>query len=303
MKRVLIVGRRNSGEKNDIKLLTKELSKYESETFLTEFSFFEDIIVSIDHQHIQYKFLVKDEWRELSDFRLLIFMGWSHDKLYSDLAGSLARQAKSQQIPVWNSELVEARSMTKLSQLTRVGALGLSLPKTTFSLSTQHQLSVQDKFLEMPIIAKDPTASRGRRNYLISSKEELARTLQDNPPLLLQEYINNDSSDLRVVIAGGKPVFAIRRKAGEGTHLNNISAGGSAHIIDLKKFPKSLINDSVTIADEFKRELCGIDFIFNVSNGQHVFLEINLTPQLVNGVFMDEKMQAISIAIKESMKG
>jgi glutathione synthase/RimK-type ligase-like ATP-grasp enzyme len=110
----------------------------------------------------------------------------------------------------------------------------------------------------------------------------------------LKNYIKNDSSDIRIIIGDGKPVFAFRRHGSKGSHLNNISAGGSAEILEMDKLSQSLIEDSQKLAKSLKKELCGIDFMFDIDKNHFIFLEANTTPQLVNGIFAEDKLKALS---------
>lgn len=300
MKKVLILGRKTTKEKNDVAALVQALSRYSDKDMSVHFSYFENTLVICDHTKTTFKAIVDTKECALEDFDLVIQIGWSHDRLYSDLAHVIARQAAALSVDIWNSELINARSMTKLSQLTRTLALGIPIPKTIFSLNKRLLLKAFDESgLEFPVIAKDPTASRGRRNYLIADRVNLKKILAKPDPLLLQSFIENDSSDIRIITAEGKPVFAFSRIGNNGSHLNNISAGGKAEIIKMDKLPKKLVDYSIRITQEFDRELCGIDFMFDTRHNRFVFLEVNLTPQLVNGVFVSEKMQAVARAIRE----
>lgn len=303
MKKILILGRQNSGEKNDIRLLAANIISNITGPYTVSYSYFEDTLIIQDGSKCEITFYTDKAWTPIEDYSLIVLIGWSHDKLYSDLAGAIAWQAGELGIRVWNSELVASRSMSKVSQIIRAAKKGVIVPKTLFSLSAEHSLRAYDNVLSFPVIAKDPTASRGRKNYLVKDKESLEKILKANAPLMHQEFIKNDSSDVRVIMAGGQPVFAMRRASDGDSHLNNISAGGSAEMLDLKSLPKKLLDDSRVLSAEFKRELCGIDFIYDTVKNHFTFLEINLTPQLVNGVFVDEKMIAVSNSIMETLKG
>jgi glutathione synthase/RimK-type ligase-like ATP-grasp enzyme len=302
MKKVLIVGRQNVGEKNDAKLLAGGIAKH-SKDRTVESVYYEDILFFCSNGKVEVKAFINGSWREIVDFDLIILINWSHDKLYSDLAHVIATYAHSQSSEVWNTELINARRMTKISHLKTAVDNNIRIPSTLFSFSKEHLLNTYDKFLAFPLIMKDPIASRGRRNFLIKNKEELRQHLTEGYPVVLQEYIKNDSSDIRIIVAGGVPVFAFKRTGKAGSHLNNISAGGRAEKINIEKIPKQLIELSKKLSNIFKKELCGVDFMLDTSKSEFIFLEINTTPQLVNGIYAEEKLEALAKAIEQDQKG
>lgn len=299
MKRVLFIGRRHAGEKNDVRLLAEAVSKQSNRVDI-EYGFFEEIVLTISNTDLS-AYINRDNQRlDILSYDTLILIGWSHSKVYSDLAGAVAQLAKSKKINVWNSELYNERSMTKVSQMVRAALNNLAIPKTVFSLDSQ-VLQLQSEGLGYPLVLKDAEASRGRKNYLIRSSAEHIEVLQKNPvtPFIAQEYIKNDHSDYRIFVSAGQPALAIKRTGNAGTHLNNISAGAQAELIDLAKLPKRAIKDTVTVTRIFNRELCGVDFIENQSTGELIFLEVNLTPQIMNGAFAKEKVAAISKSLEK----
>src|SRR5436190_14311534 len=124
MKKVLIVGRKNAGEKNDIVELVKGIKHHLPESFRIQNAFYEDLVLSIGNEQTRIEFLSADKWHSINSFQMIILLGWSHDKLYSDLASAIAQVANTLSIEVWNSELLSARSMTKISQLVRAVSAG-----------------------------------------------------------------------------------------------------------------------------------------------------------------------------------
>jgi glutathione synthase/RimK-type ligase-like ATP-grasp enzyme len=292
MKKVLVIGRENAGEKNDGKALASGLAKNTPSGSFTGI-YYEDLLIYLSNEEQFVKALIKDSWQDITEYNHIILINWSHDKLYSDLAHLVAEYADNNSIKVWNSELINARSMTKISQLSLAASINVPIPSTIFSFSKQHLFSSYSHNLSFPIIVKDPTASRGRRNYLITNEAQLQELLQKPFPIVLQEYIKNDSSDLRIIMGGEDPVFAFKRSGKDGTHLNNISAGGSAEKININELDQKIVNYAKKLANKFKKEMCGIDFMYDKVKHQFVFLEINTTPQLVNGIFADDKLKAL----------
>lgn len=298
MKRVLFIGRRHAGEKNDVGLLAEAIAKH-TQGLVVEYGFFEDVGLLISNENI-FARLMGERQLTLEDFDVLVLIGWSHERIYADLAGALAVFAKSKNIEVWNTELCTTRSMTKVSQMMRAAFNGISIPKTAFSLDKKILGRLIDENMDYPLVLKDAQASRGRHNYLIEAEKDKALLLEKtkNIYFLAQEFIENDHSDLRILIAGAKPVLCIKRIGLSGSHLHNVSVGARAELVDMTTLPQALKDDAEKVARIFKRELAGADFIKDRS-GRFIFLEVNLTPQIVNGVFVDEKVKAIAKTLRD----
>ena len=298
MKRLLILGRQRAGEKNDVKTLALALAEQTGSVEIN-YGFFEDIVAVISNQSISFELITDNQNLDLNNFDHIILLGWSHSRIYTDLATAIAKFYNAAGAEIWNSELIEARSMTKLSQLVIAAMNNITIAKSVFSMRAELMQAAISGRLQYPLILKDAQASRGRNNYLINSKEQLSQKLPDGNTYLAQQFIENEHFDFRIIVAANRPILCIKRSGLTGSHLNNTSAGGQAELIDLETLPKELIDKSITIAKLFKRELCGVDFIQQKRTGRMILLEVNMTPQLVSGSFVDAKIKALAETISE----
>jgi glutathione synthase/RimK-type ligase-like ATP-grasp enzyme len=303
MGKTLIIGRRNSGEKNDIAVLAAALSAASPEHAI-EYAYYDDFVFTIGEQATtNVKLRRETGMADVRDYQLLIFFHWTADRVLSDTAYSLAMYAHHHGASIWNSELLGARSMSKLSQVMKLALAGLTVPKTIFSLD--HALlrqAAQEQAL-LPAVYKDITASRGRYNELAKSEQDVERVLtsMSGRPLIAQAFVRNDGSDVRFFVAGRRVKLVIKRSGAEGSHLNNVSTGGQAVLIPLESVPVAAIREAEKVAALFGRELCGVDYMLDLDTQTYIFLEINGTPQIVNGVFVDEKIKVIVDQINEQI--
>jgi len=296
MKRFLVIGRRNVGEKNDARELANAIAGQIHDATVTS-AYYEDLVIVTGKGELSVLIHVGTNSEEsLKSFDTVILINWSHDRLYTDFAHSIAIIADRLGSTVWNKELITARSSTKVSQTVALSYEAIVTPMTIFSLTPQLAKEYID-VLGMPFVAKDPLASRGRNNFLCDSWEDFIQKAADGVSYVFQEFIPNEASDLRMFVAGGKPALAILRRGTGESHLNNVSQGAVAELIPLTELPQQLLKDTEKVADMFERELCGIDFMKNRETNEYVFLEINTTPQIVNGVFAEEKAAAIARAL------
>lgn len=292
MKKVLVIGRQHVGEKNDARILARSIGDA-SQSLSVEGAYYEEVVI-VSRTGGSEVFIHQTDGRHaLQDYDAVVLINWSHSRLYTDIAHSIAYVAEKLGIEVWNSELVTARSSTKVSQIVQLSYEAFALPVTLYSL-TLSLLEAYTTLVGEPFIAKDPLASRGRSNYLFHDWETCQSSVDPSLSYLVQSFIPNDKSDLRLLIAGAEPVLAILRKGEGDTHLNNVSQGARAEVVELSELPEELLQQAAAIARHFKRELSGIDFMRNTETDEYIFLEINTTPQIVNGVFVNEKAAAIA---------
>lgn len=294
MKKILILGRRNVGEKNDTTLLAAAIAR-QTESAVTG-AYYEDIVFVIDSQKTR-AYLHGETRIALDSFDTVVMINWSHSRIYTDVAHSIAYILARTATKVWNSELLDTRSSTKVSQLVRLSFENIEIPRTVFSLTPGYMQGYMSR-ADMPFIAKDPLASRGRNNHLCRDWQMFKDVASEGIYYVLQHFIPNDQSDLRMFIVGGLPELVLLRRGTGDTHLNNISQGAASELVPLNELPAKLIGDTVTIAQHFKRELCGIDFMKNTVTGEYVFLEINTTPQIVNGAYVEEKAKVMAKALE-----
>ncbi len=148
----------------------------------------------------------------------------------------------------------------------------------TFKFANKNQLkeAQQQQILTFPFIEKPEIGSKGNVKKLIKTEGQLEKTnfSQKN---IYQNYITNDG-DFRVMVVGGKALGAIKRIAAKGSHVNNISAGGTAvKVVDRKELG-ILCNMATGVASVFKLNFCGVDIIYNLDDKKYYFMEVNTVP-------------------------
>lgn len=302
MKRALILGRTGVVEKNDSRQLATLLNT-NSRTVRFDHAYLEDCVCVLGDR-IAISTLVEGNSRSITGYDFVYILGWSGSRTLSDIAHTIANFAADNNVKVWNSELLHARSMTKLSQMYRAVRVGARIPTSVFSLN--HDLlakAVHDHLTTDSIIVKDIETSRGRRNELVA-RDDLSPILAryHGHPMIAQHAIPNDASDLRIIVVGGKTGLVFRREGQPGSHLTNTSQGGSARKIPLDSLPSELHAEVAALSHEFGREVCGIDYMFDTEKKQYIFLEINMTPQLVTGVSIDDKIATLREAINATLR-
>ena len=133
--------------------------------------------------------------------------------------------------------------------------------------------------LPPPVVLKPRHGSWGRHVTLCETEAELAEALERvrgegwfrAHGALLQEVVPPTGSDLRIVVAGGRMVGAVRRVAAPGEWRTNVALGAERLPADP---PPAAIALALTAAHATSAALVGIDLL-PTPDGGHVVLEVN----------------------------
>lgn len=185
----------------------------------------------------------------------------------------------------------------KLYEMFRFNEVGLPVPDTFYG-SREFLCNSLEKIGGVGVL-KATHSAKGKDNFLVHSSEEIAEILDQNPTtdFILQNFIPNDG-DYRVVTIDFEPKMVIYRSSNGSDHRNNTSLGGSAKIIPLNEVDPEILNMAAKAARATNIRLAGVDIIQNRETGNYALLEINRTPQLLSGSFIEEKSEIINDLIR-----
>ncbi|HEU4914338.1 MAG TPA: hypothetical protein VFT16_02935 [Candidatus Saccharimonadales bacterium] len=294
---VVIVGSKDNQGKNDPAAIAEALAgngQFDERTV-----WWEDVVFDIRQGDVRVEANGQPLCRD--DTRLVLTLNWYKNKelsIYRDVAFAAGLYVASNDVPVWNSEIIHQRSVTKLSCMQQLALAGISVPRTLFSLDPELLVDAAVNRLAFPVVVKAVAASRGRSNHLVQTKEELQALLgsQQVNRYMVQPFMPNDH-DLRVICFGGQPELILRRARAQGsdTHLNNTSQGGEAKWLTTDMFADEILEQCKEIARITGREMAGVDLIpDSAAPTGYSCLEVNAIPQLTSGVDADLKMKKLT---------
>jgi glutathione synthase/RimK-type ligase-like ATP-grasp enzyme len=292
-KRILILIHKKSKPNNDPnwELFQAALEPYfdPTETTIT-MGAIEDLTYEVSRDGMHIYDLARDF--SLEDFDLVVFRiirkNWARVSACVSLL-----QAKN--IPYIDS-LYQPRPVSKYaSEFMRFRA-GLPVIHTLFAPNATLEELFQNEEtapIKFPCILKDVNGHKGLLNYLVKSPEEMKSRLDENPEVefIVQEFIPNDG-DYRCLVMGGEIKLVIHRRAGEGSHLNNTSQGGTAQVVPIESLSDGFRADVLKAVSVEQLEVAGADLIIDKETGQHYILEVNSSPQLATGASPELKMKA-----------
>lgn len=240
--------------------------------------------------------------RDLADNDLVFFRMWLKEV---ERATASAIYLRSKGVKFFDEDVYSHRALSKLTETFMMATSGLPVPNTFFSRPERivEKLKNNSDF-KFPLIVKNIRGLKGEDNYLVKDHKELVKILEGNPEIdfMVQDFIPNDF-DYRFWVLGDKVKLVIKRsRQDKGSHLNNISQGAQAELVDAESIEPSLLKEVVMASQIMKRNFTGVDVIVDNQTGKHYFLEVNNIPEVIS-VFVDEKMEVLNGYLNELLKG
>ncbi|MDD5254343.1 MAG: RimK family alpha-L-glutamate ligase [Candidatus Nanoarchaeia archaeon] len=154
----------------------------------------------------------------------------------------------------------------------------VEFPGTYLCPNTEEAKKLLEK-VNYPIIIKIPSGTQGK-GVLFADSTESGKSILDaleifNQPNIIQEYIETNGTDLRVIVGGDKILAAMKRTAGFREVRANIHAGGKGEKIEVSEDIRDL---AIRASQAIKADICAIDIL--QAGIRNYVLEINLSPGL-----------------------
>lgn len=239
----------------------------------------------------------------VADYDIVYIKNW---RAAETTATALAIYLKANGCRVICEELLHFRATDKISEAFLFACNGIPYPDTLFTIYPTNLPSAieQNPEFTYPIVIKATNGSAGSDNYLVQDHNELVRVIENHSGLqfMAQNMIDNDG-DHRILMMGFEPKLSFKRtRADDTTHLNNTSQGGSAILTNVNDYSKDILEDSIKAVKLVRREIAGVDILISRQTGKHVVLEVNASPQLATGAFLDEKRTMVHEYFEKELK-
>ncbi len=150
---------------------------------------------------------------------------------------------------------------------------------TTYLAATADAGKKIIKKIPFPVIMKLPAGTHGKGVMLADSPESASSMIDAlallKQPFLIQEYIETDGRDYRIIVVGDRIAAAMKRIAAKGEKRANIHSGGRGEkvTLDAKSTKAALAAARSTGCD-----ICAVDIL--PSPKGPLVLEVNLSPGL-----------------------
>jgi ribosomal protein S6--L-glutamate ligase len=154
----------------------------------------------------------------------------------------------------------------------------IPMPKSYLAVTAEGVRKVLEK-ITYPIILKFPEGTQGKGVLFVesyaSASSMLDALLALNQPFIIQEYVETGGVDFRAIVAGGKVIASMKRKAERMEKRANIHVGatGEGCVLDAKA-----AKIAVRAAESIGADVCAVDIVESAKGPQ--VLEVNLSPGL-----------------------
>jgi RimK family alpha-L-glutamate ligase len=184
------------------------------------------------------------------------------------------RRLEAQGVHVLNRLRTLFATHDKLHTARALNAAGLPHPRTEHVLPGRPVTPI-----EPPVVVKPRFGSWGKAVTLCESQAELTSCLEQlsarswfrRQGVLVQELIPPLGHDLRLVVAGGQLVGAVRRHAADGEWRTNVALGAER---EATAPPQAAREIAVAAAAAVEGDLVGVD-LMPTSDGGWVVIELN----------------------------
>jgi len=290
-KKCLLLFAQSSVEKGlaDPVALTKLLNATEKDMEAV-WAYFDDLIYSISNDQVD----IFDTRNDCSirDYTVVYLRYWGAQEGHGI---GVARICNLLGIPFIDREALRLGSHNKITQYVNLYEAKVPIPKTLIAHGAVLTQQYAQYGFTFPLIIKDKGGTRGERNYLVKSHDELLRVIDAHPEItfVLQEFVPNDG-DYRVWVVGDEVKLVIHRQAPHDSHLNNTSKGGKAQIVPLTELPPHVLQDCVHASAFFGRQIAGVDILRRTNSQEYYCLEVNRSPQAEGASFEKEKAEILA---------
>lgn len=264
------------------------------------------VIQAADYKELQFAFgsgtvkVTLEGKADIADFSLIYFK--NHKTAYP-LAMAAAQYARFHHAPFIDQELTRHVSYDKLSEMVALVAHGLPVVPG-FCADRQGLADICDRAIAawgLPFVCKEVSSMRGHRNYLVHTKDELKSILDNVKPgeyFIIQKYIENNGY-IRLLVLGHEVAFGIQRTSVQHRnpmkqHLNNPIGGTNVTYLAPDDIPAKVRSLAVRSAEVMQRQVAGVDMIQDVVTNEWYILEVNAAPQLVGGVYPQQKRESFA---------
>ena len=181
-------------------------------------------------------------------------------------------------VPVVNSATSIARTRDKLRCLQLLTRHDIDIPRTVMFRNPAHLAGALEMVGGVPVILKLLQGTQGIGVMIAETQESVESVIETiwglGQNILLQEFVRESRGrDLRALVAGGRVIAAMRRKARVGQFRSNIHRGGTGEAVTPDAATERAAVEATRVMG---LEIAGVDLLES-SRGPKV-MEINSSP-------------------------
>jgi glutathione synthase/RimK-type ligase-like ATP-grasp enzyme len=111
--------------------------------------------------------------------------------------------------------------------------------------------------------------------------------------MVAQQYIEADGYFRLLVMANRVKVAMFRSIDQSVSHKYNKERDGLAKVLEVTNLPGEMQRMAIQASGALDLDIAGVDLMKDRNSGKWYCIEVNASPQLVGGQFVEEKMEAL----------
>ncbi len=267
---------------------------------LDDLPYYTKYIRYLDYNDFDYEYynIFRSDWQEKAEkFDIIIFRPCSYPWALDDARDKIYFLEKVLGKKVLPSFKELMFYENKLYQYYILKELKAPVAPTFTSTDYRESLAFIKK-AEYPLISKIRTGSGSSGVRLIKSKNQARRLvkrifrrgaptywpfLRQKNYVYLQQYIENDGYDLRVIVFDKDNIFGYYRKPRD----NDFRASGSGIVIK-KALPEEAVKIALNIAERLNYNILAVDFVKSVNDNNYYIIEASIFIQIITSTHLME---------------
>lgn len=174
--------------------------------------------------------------------------------------------------------LLQARD--KLRCLQKLSVAGIDVPRSFIAYQTLELPALLDQLPNGPVVIKLLESTHGAGVVIAESRQSAISIIEafsnTGNRVMVQEYIEEaGGADIRVLVAGGEIVTAMKRQAVDGEFRSNLHRGAAAVPVELSEKEIAIVKKAVKVMGI---DVAGVDLL--PSRRGALVMEVNASPGL-----------------------
>ncbi len=241
---------------------------------------------------------------DLADFAMVYFnrIGRQH-RGSTHIAAAIAEYLAARNIDFIDESVILDQDPSKMHQYVVLTDNKIAVPQTIFMypelLAQNYEMIIKE--FGLPFVLKDDLGKRSRHRYFIANKTDFDRALamarEDAVWLLAQKYIDNDSN-YRLLVMGSRVEVVIKRSHNQFKDDNRL---GDIELASLQDLPDSVVDAAVAAVRLLHLQVAGVDMMQDKSTKLWYCLEVNKSPQIYSGQYINDKQAGLIRYLKRRL--
>lgn len=284
----------------------QDVERHLNENIELDTARFEDMLFDINGEATE--IIDTKSGAQISNYALVYIKShWN----YPEPASALAEYLKFKNRALVDTELESYTSRSKLSEMMKLAVYGLPVPRS-FGAYKGVLLKEEPRVIKelgLPFILKNVASDRGKDNYFVEDAETFRTILEkasNTDIYTAQKFVPNDGF-YRVNVFDKDATMVVYRKshthkAATKQHLNKPAGGVNAELVSLETLPSAMLEIAVRAAMCMERQIAGADLLRHKETDEWFILEVNSSPQLRTGAFVQEKTKEFAKFIERRLE-